>query len=86
MGRLLPSFSLRTLVLVAVFVAAATGVWINRAPWTLKYKLIDADQGQIDSAAFSADGKRLIALNQSGVLRTWDVSSGGACWKSSGGL
>ena len=56
-----PRFSLRTLLLCALFFGSGMLLWTNRAPWAVKYTI--RGEREIVSADFSPDDKYIHTVN-----------------------
>lgn len=73
--RLIPKFSLRTLLIAVLFTGSATTLWWHWEPWVLKH-VLKGHKGAIVGTVFCADGKRLVTMAlQEGPI-VWDFESG----------
>ncbi len=77
--RYFPRFSLRTLLLATMLIAAVWSFLESPEPWKRQYTLTEAKGSEramhITDAGLSPDGKRLLACSASEV-KLWDVTSG----------
>jgi len=70
--RLLPRFSLRTLVMFLLLVTAGVGLWWYWQPWYLEHRL----EQSVTAARFSHDGSMLAAASQMKTMAVWEEESG----------
>ena len=68
-------YSLRSLLIFVLLVNCACLLWMHWAPWTLDTTL-RGHAAQINSVAFSPDGKRLVTGSHDQAAIVWDVFTG----------
>jgi len=75
--RLLPRFSLRTLVVFLLLVTSSTALWsaFRRNTWA-ETKVLRGHRDCVYGAQFSPDGTRLTTWSLDETKRTWDVKTG----------
>ena len=73
--RMIPRFSLRTLVVFLLFVAAMSAWWAHRSPWALE-KEMRGHTGAITCCRFSEDGSHLLTGSWDKTARLWLVAEG----------
>jgi len=73
--RLLPRFSLRTLVVFLLLVTSGVGLWWSWEPWYVEREW-KADEEFVRTATFSPDEKKVVTAGVDTVVRIWDASTG----------
>ena len=73
--RWLPRYSLRSLLLFVILVNSIALLWAHWAPWVLETTL-KGHTAQVNSAAFSPDGKRVVTGSHDHTAIVWDVITG----------
>ena len=81
-------FSLRSLLILVLFLGSVLTVWMNRSVWGLAFKLI-GHTDSIRTAMFSLDGTRILTASWDGTARIWDAKTGlsiGTLGKNNAGI
>jgi len=71
--RIIPRFSLRTLVVFMLLVTSGVGLWWRRAPWTRMGMLDCGNSLDPVLAEFSGDGERILVLAIDTATTSGDV-------------
>jgi len=73
--KLLPRFSLRTLVIFLLLVTAGVGLWWHWEAWHLVHRL-RGHKARVFRIRFSADGGEVVSFDEDGEMRRWNTESG----------
>jgi len=77
--RMIPRFSLRTLVVFLLLVTSGTGLWWHWEAWLLEWAVPETRRS---CAAFSRDGAHIATGGDDGVVRVWDVRTRSVVFES----
>jgi WD40 repeat protein len=81
--RFLPRFSLRTLLVLVLFLGSGGLLRVHWEPWYLAHILAVQHAGWA-SATFSPDDSRVASSGSDGIARVWDASNGSFLTEVSG--
>jgi len=73
--RIIPKFSLRTLVVFLLLVTSGVGLWLGRSPW-LCVRVLTGHEDKVAHAMLSPDASTVASASADGTARLWDTASG----------
>ena len=74
LSKLIPRFSLRSLVVFLLLVTSSMALWHHWEPWRCELVLTGHERGNVFDARFSPDGDRIVTAGDDRTIRIWNAA------------
>ena len=83
LAKLIPRYSLRTLMLFVMLAGCVIALWMHRHPWRSE-RVLSGHKDRVFSAVFPPDGRRVVTASLDKTARIWDPATGRELFKLAG--